>query len=75
DVDHVNDLGWTALLEAIILGDGGWRHQQIVDLLIKAGANVNLADRQGVTPLRHARNQGYTQIERMLVAVGASQQE
>jgi hypothetical protein len=23
DVDHVNNLGWTALLEAVILGDGG----------------------------------------------------
>ena len=25
DVDHVNNLGWTALLEAVILGDGGPR--------------------------------------------------
>ena len=33
DVDHVNRLGWTALLEAIVLGDGGQAHQQVVDLL------------------------------------------
>lgn len=40
DVDHVNRLGRTALLEAIILGDGGPRHREIVRLLIHAGASV-----------------------------------
>lgn len=71
DVDHVNNLGWTALLEAIILGNGGLQHQQIVDLLVKAKANVNLADREGVSPLRHARSRGYAKIEQILVAAGA----
>jgi ankyrin repeat protein len=71
DVDHVNKLGWTALLEAIILGNGGERHQQIVGLLIKAGANVNLADGDGVTPLQHARNRGFKEIERLLATAGA----
>lgn len=71
DVDHVNRLGWTALLEAIILADGGPRHQAIVDLLIKAGANVNLADNDGVTPLRHARNRGYGEIAALLEKAGA----
>jgi uncharacterized protein len=71
DVDHVNNLGWTALIEAIILGDGGSRHQQIVDLLVKAKANVNLADGKGVTPLQHARQRGYKEIEQILVAAGA----
>jgi ankyrin repeat protein len=71
DVDHVNNLHWTALLEAIILGDGGERHQRIVDLLVKAGANVNLADGDGVTPLRHARSRGFKQIEAILLAAGA----
>lgn len=70
DVDHVNNLGWTALLEAVILGDGGPRHTQIVQLLIKAGARVNLADRDGVTPLRHARTRGFQAIEALLVAAG-----
>ena len=51
DKDHVNRLGWTALLEAVILGDGGPVHTEIVRLLVEAGANVNLADREGVTPL------------------------
>lgn len=71
EVDHVNKLHWTALLEAIILGDGGEEHRQIVNLLIDAGADVNLADRDGVTPLQHARRAGYREMERMLVAAGA----
>jgi ankyrin repeat protein len=71
DVDHVNKLGWTALLEAVILGDGGERHQQIVDLLIKAGANANLADMEGITPLQHARSRGSKEIEKTLLAAGA----
>ena len=70
-VDHVNRLGWTALLEAIILGDGGKRHQQIVGLLIAAGANVNLADNDGVTPLRHARDRGFDEIAALLEKAGA----
>jgi ankyrin repeat protein len=71
DVDHVNKLGWTALLEAIILGNGGASHQQIVQLLVDAKANVNLADRDGVSPLRHARNRGFSEIAQILVNAGA----
>jgi ankyrin repeat protein len=71
DVDHVNDLGWTALLEAVILGEGGPAHQEIVRALVAAGADVNLADRDGVTPLEHARRRGYAEIARTLEAAGA----
>lgn len=71
NVDHINRLGWTALLEAIILGNGGERHQKIVSLLVKAGADVNLADSKGVTPLQHARKLGYKAIESTLVAANA----
>jgi ankyrin repeat protein len=69
-VDHVNNLGWTALLEAVILGDGGAAHTEIVGLLIDAGADVNLADRDGVTPLQHARQRGYREIVALLRAAG-----
>lgn len=71
DVNHINDLGWTALMEAIVLSDGGADHQQIVQLLIKHGADVNIPDKNGVTPLQHARKKGYTEIEKMLVKAGA----
>jgi ankyrin repeat protein len=71
DVDHVNDLGWTALLEAILLSDGGPRHQEIVRLLIDAGADVDLADSDGVRPLAHANGRGHTEIAMLLHAAGA----
>ena len=71
DVNHVNNLGWTALLEAIVLSDGGPRHQRIVELLIAHGADVNIADRGGVTPLAHARSRGYAAITAMLAKAGA----
>ena len=66
DVDHVNRLGWTALLEAIVLSDGGPRHQEIVRLLLEAGADPDLPDRDGVRPLTHARRRGQTVIARLL---------
>lgn len=71
DVDHVNNLGWTALLEAIILGDGRNRHQLVVRLLVAAGADTTLADREGISPLQHARDRGYREIEKILVAAKA----
>ncbi|MFI1678871.1 ankyrin repeat domain-containing protein [Streptomyces sp. NPDC020607] len=66
DADHVNDLGWTALLEAVILGDGGRAHQEIVELLLAAGATPDLADRDGVTPLAHAQRRGFDRIAALL---------
>ena len=71
DVDHVNRLGWTALLEAILLSDGGPPHQEIVALLIEHGADVDLADGDGVRPLAHARARGQTEIVRLLENAGA----
>ncbi len=62
DVNHVNDLGWTALLEAVILGDGGKRYQEIVKILLDAGADRNLADRNGVTALAHAEQRGHDAV-------------
>jgi uncharacterized protein len=72
DVDHVNDLGWTALLEAILLSDGGQRHQEIVRLLIEHGADVDLADGDGVRPLAHAMARGQSEIATILEAAGAT---
>jgi ankyrin repeat protein len=71
EIDHVNRLGWTALLEAIILGDGGEEHTGVVRLLVDAGADVDLADGDGVTPLEHARRSGYSAIAEILTDAGA----
>ena len=70
EIDHVNRLGWTALLEAIILSGGDRRHTEVVRLLAEAGAEVNLADGQGVTPLAHAQRQGYDEIAAILQRSG-----
>lgn len=69
--DHVNNLGWTALLEAIVLGDGGETHTEIVRRLVDGGADVNIADRDGVTPLTHARQRGYAAMVEILEAAHA----
>jgi uncharacterized protein len=71
ELDHVNRLGWTALLEAIILGEGGTEHTEVVRKLVAAGADVDLADGGGVTPLAHARRQGFAEIVAILERAGA----
>ena len=68
DVNHVNDLGWTALLEAVILGDGGARHQEIVRILLGVGARRDIADKNGVTALQHAQRKGYRELAAILSA-------
>ena len=70
-LNHVNSLGWTALMEAVVLGNGGANHTATVKALVEAGADVNIADRQQVTPLQHARRRGYTEMARILEAAGA----
>ena len=72
DVNHVNNLGWTGLLEAIILADGDATHQEIVGLLLEHGADPDIADRDGVTPLAHARAKGQAEIAALLEAAGAA---
>jgi len=70
-LDHVNNLHWTAVIEAIVLGDGGARHQATLKALIDAGADLQLADRSGATPLQLARSRGYREMVDMLQAAGA----
>lgn len=65
-LDHVNNLHWTALIEAVVLGDGGARHTECVRLLVEAGARRDLADREGRTPLDLARQRGYAEMVRLL---------
>ncbi|SIR29377.1 hypothetical protein SAMN05421578_11073 [Paenibacillus macquariensis] len=71
DVNHVNDLGWTALMEAIILNNGGETQQRVIEILIEYGADVTIPDRDGVTPLEHARAHHFVAIERILIDAGA----
>ena len=68
DKDHVNNYGWTALMEAVVLGEGGPAHTEVVRLLVQAGADASIADRDGVTPLEHAKKRGYAEMVRILSA-------
>lgn len=65
-LDHVNNLGWTALIEAVVLGDGGPRHQAVVKALVEAGADRGITDRDGQTPLQLAEARGYAEIARLI---------
>ena len=69
--DHVNNLHWTAVIESIVLGDGGVRHQATLKALIDAGANLQLADRSGQTPLALAKSRGYREMVEILERAGA----
>ncbi len=70
-VDHVNSLGWTALIEAIVLGDGSDTYVEIIQHLINGGADVNLADGSGNTPLTLAKQKGFKKIIKTLQDAGA----
>ncbi len=70
-LDHVNNLGWTALIESIVLGDGGARHADTLQALVRGGANVNLAERSGASPLALARERGYRGMAQTLLEAGA----
>ncbi|WP_299998906.1 ankyrin repeat domain-containing protein [uncultured Cedecea sp.] len=71
NVNHTNFVGWTPLLEAIVLNDGGDKQQQIVKLLLDNGANPHMTDKYGKKPLELAKEKGYTEIAALLVAAGA----
>ncbi|AXI46952.1 hypothetical protein C1J03_13535 [Sulfitobacter sp. SK012] len=65
-LDHINNLAWTALIEAVVLGDGGSDHIRTVLILVDAGADKSIGDRDGVTPLQHAISRGYAEMVEML---------
>jgi uncharacterized protein len=71
DVNHINDLGWTCLLEIVILCDGGPRHVEVAKRVLAAGADPKIADKDGVSPLTHARRKGQTEIARLIEAAAA----
>jgi len=70
-LDHVNNLQWTALIESIVLGDGGRNHTETLRALVEAGANVNIPDGNGSTPLKLAANRGYREMVAILEKAGA----
>ncbi|MBV9954463.1 MAG: ankyrin repeat domain-containing protein [Pseudolabrys sp.] len=70
-LDHVNNLGWTALIESIVLGNGGKDHIDTLKALVEAKADVNIPDRNGTTPLGLAKGRGYAEMVKILESAGA----
>lgn len=66
DIDHINDLGWTALLEAVYYGNGSAVYRDIVRVLVDNGANVSIRDAKGRTAYDHAVRRGFTEIAAMV---------
>lgn len=67
DVNHINRLGWTALHEAIILGDGSDKYVRTVRLLLANGADPSLVSQSdNSSPLQHAENRQQEEIAQLL---------
>jgi ankyrin repeat protein len=65
-LDHVNRMGWTALIAAVLLGNNSKGHIETVEALVKAGADTEIKDRQGNTALAHARARKYPEMIKVL---------
>jgi ankyrin repeat protein len=53
-------------MEAIVLGDGSKKYQEIVQILKDAGSKMDIPDKDGVTPLQHAKNRGFDEIVKII---------
>jgi ankyrin repeat protein len=71
-VNYVSSLGWTALMEAVIFGDGTARSAATVQALLDAGARARFRDWTGTTPLRIARLLRHDAVAELLIAAGAN---
>ncbi|MEK9725467.1 MAG: ankyrin repeat domain-containing protein, partial [Rhodospirillaceae bacterium] len=67
----VNTLNWTAVIESIVLGDVGPRHAATLKALVYAGADPNIPDAGGNTPLTLASQRGYAEMVAILEDIGA----
>lgn len=66
DINHQNNFGYTALIEAVALTDGSKVYQQIVQELLAYNANKELRDDNGMTALEYAKDRGYTEMIELL---------
>ena len=70
--DHVNNLGWTALMEAIVLGNQDEKQTLMVKTLVEGGCDITIPDFDGITPLQHAKNKSLHDIVALLENAGAT---
>jgi len=72
DRDHVNRLGYTALHEAVVFGEGGPADQATVAALVAGGVALDIPDGNGDTALAHAERGGQREVASILRAAGAA---
>ncbi|WP_300367810.1 ankyrin repeat domain-containing protein [Brachyspira sp.] len=66
DVNHVNHLSCTALLEVVILGNDSLIYVEIVKLLLEHGADKTIKDKKGNDALYYAKERNLKNIEKLL---------
>ncbi|HEY6256827.1 MAG TPA: ankyrin repeat domain-containing protein [Xanthobacteraceae bacterium] len=66
DIDHVNMRGWSALITAVVLGNGDKAHTDIVEALVAARADGDIKDQAGKKAIDYARARGYSEMVRIL---------
>ena len=62
NINLTNTIGWTALIETVILGDGGPVRQETAELLLAHGAKPGMTDEWGVSPVELARKRGFDDL-------------
>ena len=72
DRDHINRLGYTALHEAVVFGEGSPADQATVSALVAGGVRVDIPDRTGTTALAHAERRGQREVAAILRAAAAT---
>lgn len=70
DVNYVDSFGMTALHYAASIDHGG---TEMVELLLKSGADTKMRAKGGLTALGLAKKYGHTGIQRVLERAGASE--
>ena len=58
-LNHVNNLGWTALIESIVLGNGGSRHTETLRALGHANRSPHRRTTPGIARPRCGRSGGF----------------
>src|SRR3546814_10947883 len=65
-VNHVNDRGWTALLAAVVYGDGSARYIDVITQLLDAGADPPIRYASGQTVVANAERRGQSAVVALL---------
>lgn len=71
-INHQNNYGYTALIEAIALRDESQVYQEIVAELLKNGADPTIVDHYGKSAVDYANQLGYQNISNLLAAAEQS---